>query len=80
MEAKTGLRSSTIVKDLDVYCPKSHHLSHNIFLKVQTQGSKDSFYSKEFKPKDPKLTPLRDDTVELAKKEGEKKKKSQGHK
>ena len=34
-EAKTSLRSSTMVRDSDVHCPKGYHPSHNISLKVQ---------------------------------------------
>ena len=35
-KAKAGLRSSTMVRDLDVRCPRGHHLSHNTSSKVQT--------------------------------------------
>ena len=74
-EAKAGLKSSTMVRDLDVRCPKGHHLSHNTSSKVQTQGSKDSSRSKEPKPKNLKPAPSRDDAAELAKKEDKKDKK-----
>ena len=77
-EAKAGLRSSTMVKDSDVYCPKGHRPSHNIFSKVQSQGSnnKDFSYSEESKPKDPKPIPPRDNVaVKLAKKKDKKDKK-----
>ena len=76
-EAKVGLRSSTMVRDLDARCPKGHHLSHNSSSKVQTQGSshKDLPRSKELKPKDPKPAPSRDNVVEPAKKEDRKDKK-----
>ena len=76
-EAKAGLRSSTIVWDLDARCPRGHHLSHNTFSKVQTQGSsyKDSPRSEEPKPKDPKPASSRDDMAEPAKKEDRKDKK-----
>ena len=33
-EAKTGQRSSTMVRDLDIYCPKSHHSFNNTASKV----------------------------------------------
>ena len=35
-EVKIGLRSNTIVWDLDAYCLKGHCLSHNISSKMQT--------------------------------------------
>ena len=34
MEAKAGLRSSTMVRDLDAHCPRGHYPSHNTFSKV----------------------------------------------
>ena len=76
-EVKAGLRSSTMVRDLDAHCPRGHRPSHNTFCKVQTQGSshKNSPHSKEPKPKDPKLAPLRNNTAEPAKKEDRKNKK-----
>ena len=33
-EAKAGLKSSTIVRNLDAHCPRGHRLSHNTFLKI----------------------------------------------
>ena len=36
-ETKAGLRSSTMVRELDARCPKSHRPSHNTFSNVQTQ-------------------------------------------
>ena len=74
-EAKASLRSSIMVRDLDARCPRGHRLSHNTSSKVQTQGSKDSFRSKEPKAKDPKPAPSREDMVEPAKKENKKNKK-----
>ena len=43
-EAKAGLRSSTIVRNLDIGCPRSHRASNNTASKVQTQEiiAKDS--------------------------------------
>ena len=38
-EAKMGLRSSTIIQDLDIHCPQDYRLSHNTSLKVQIQGT-----------------------------------------
>ena len=39
VEAKAGLKSSTIVQESDARYPRSHRLSHNTFSKVQTQGT-----------------------------------------
>ena len=50
MEAKTGLRSSTIVWNVDTHYPRSYHLSYNISSKVQTQG----LIVKESKPENSK--------------------------
>ena len=77
-EAKAGLRSSTMVWDLDARCPRGYHLSHNTSSKMQSQGSnkKDSSRSKELKPKDPKSAPIRDNAAaKLAKKKDRKDKK-----
>ena len=75
VEAKAGLRSSTMVRDLDAHCLRGHRSSHNTSSKVQTQGSKDFSRSKELKPKDPKPALLRDNVAEPAKKENKKEKK-----
>ena len=79
-EAKAGLRSSTMVWDLDAHYPRGHRPSHNTSSKVQTQGSKDSSRPKKTKPKDPKSAPSRDDAAESPKKNNrkDKKKKFQG--
>ena len=74
-KAKAGLRSSTMVWDLDAYCSKGHCLFHNTFLKVQTQGFKDSSRPKKLKPKDPKSALSRDNVLELPKKDNRKDKK-----
>ena len=46
-KVKVGLKSSTMIWDLETWCPKSHRLSHNAFPKIQTQNSnnKDFYYS-----------------------------------
>ena len=53
IKAKIGLKSNIIVWDLDVYCPRGYHLSHNTSLKIQTQSSnnKDFSCSEELKLK-----------------------------
>ena len=44
VEAKAGLKSSTIVRELDARCPKGHRPFYTTSSKVQTQDSnhKDS--------------------------------------
>ena len=74
-EAKPGLRSSTMVPDLDTCCLRGHRLSHNTSSKVQTQGSKDLSHSKKIKSKDPKSAPSRDNAAESPKKDNRKDKK-----
>ena len=76
-EVKASLRSSTMVRDLDIRYSRSHRPSYNTFSKVQTQSSshKDSPCSKKPKPKDPKPAPSSDNAAELAKKEDRKDKK-----
>ena len=51
-EAKTGLRSSPMVQDLDIRCLKGHYPSKSTASKVQTQGTlaKES-RSEESRPK-----------------------------
>ena len=74
-EAKAGLRSSTMIWDLDAHCPRSHRLSHNTFSKMQSQDSnnKDSFHSKEPKLKNLKPTlPYNNAVAEPAKKKDRK--------
>ena len=46
-EAKAGLRSSAIVRDLDIYCPRGHRPSNSTASKMQTQGTT----AKEPRPK-----------------------------
>ena len=74
-KVKAGLRSSIMVWDLDVRCPRGHHPFHNTFSKMQTQGSKDSSYFEKPKLKDMKLAPSRNNVAKPAKKEDRKDKK-----
>ena len=77
-KAKAGLRSNTMVWDSDACCSRGHRLSHNTFLKMQSQGSniKDFSRSKKPKPKDSKPALLCDNAVtEPAKKKDRKDKK-----
>ena len=52
-EVKASLRSSTMVRDSDIRCPRDHHPSNSTALKVQTQGTtaKDSSRLEEPKTK-----------------------------
>ena len=54
-EAKTGLRSSTMVRDSDAHYPRGYHLSHNTSSKVQTKGGRPRFLQKTFLVLDTKL-------------------------
>ena len=52
-EAKIGLKSSIMVRDVDSHCSKGHCLSQNTSAKMQTQGSTAKKSKPEkFKPKD----------------------------
>ena len=53
VEAKAGLRSSTMVRDLNIRCSRGHRPSNNTAAKLQTQGTKDSH------PKEPKVKEVR---------------------
>ena len=57
-ESKAGLKSSTMVRDLVIHCPRSHCSSNSTASKVQTQGItiKDS-HLEEPKLKKTKPTP-----------------------
>ena len=70
-EAKTGVKSTIMVWDLDIHCPQGHCPSNNTALKVQTQGIavKDFSCLEELKTKDSKSVPLCDNLAEPAKKE-----------
>ena len=53
VEAKAGLRFSTMIQDSDIYCPKGYCFSNSIASKVLTQGTtaKDS-HPEELKVKE----------------------------
>ena len=55
-KAKTGLKSSIIVRDLDVHCSSGYRFSHSPLAKIQTQvfNTKKS-KAKESRPKKSKL-------------------------
>ena len=76
-ESKAGLRSSIIVRDLDIRCLRGHRSSNSTASKVQTQGTttKDS-HLEEPKVKKIKPTPFRAEASkpsEQARKKGKKK-------
>ena len=54
-EAKAGLRSSTMVWDSDIRCPRGYCLSNSTALKVQTKGTT----IKDFHPEKPKVNETR---------------------
>ena len=74
-EAKAGLKSSTMVRNLDARCPSGHRLSHNISYKVQTQGFsyKDSLHSEKSKNKYQKPAAPRGNAAKPANKKDNKK-------
>ena len=59
-ESKAGLKSSTMVRDSDIHCPRGHRPSNSTASKVQTQGTttKNS-HPEELKVKETKPTPPR---------------------
>lgn len=62
-ETRASLRFSVIVQNLDTYCFKGYYLSHNTFLKMQTQGlTAKKFKLKMFKTKKSKLTDRKSST------------------
>ena len=79
-EVKAGLRSSTMVWDLDIYCPRGHRPSNNTTSKMQTQGTtaKDSFRPE--KPKAKEIKSVRTDAVESLKQDKKNKKNRQDKK
>ena len=64
-----------MVQNFDIRCLRGHHPSHNTSLKVQTQGSKNSFRPKKPKPKNPKSAQSCDNEAESSKKDNKKDKK-----
>ena len=56
-EAKAGLRSSTMVRELDARCPRGHRPSHNTSSKVQSQEiTAKKPRTEESRPKEAKST------------------------
>ena len=74
-KVKTGLRSSTTVRDLDTCCPRGHRLFHNTFWKMQIQRSKHFSCFNKSKPKDLKPALSHNNVAVPAKKEDKKDKK-----
>ena len=68
-EAKAALKSSTMIRDLDIYCSRDYLFSNNTFSTVQNQGiiAKDFSRPKKPKTKDLKSALLCDNITELAK-------------
>ena len=54
-ESKVGLKSSAMIRDSDIRCPRGHRLSNRTASKVQTQGmSAKETCPKESRPKEAK--------------------------
>ena len=72
--AKTSLRCSILILNLNAYYFKNNYLFHNIYSKVQIQDSnnKNFFYFKKSKIKDLKVTLLCNNMIMLIKKKGKK--------
>ena len=73
-EAKAGLRSSTMVRNSDIRCPKGLRLSNSTTAKVQIQGTKDS-HPEEPKVKETRPAPSRAEASEPSKQARKEKKK-----
>ena len=54
-EAKVSLRSSTIVWDLDICCPRSHRHSNSTISNMQIQWTT----AKDFHPEEPRVKETR---------------------
>ena len=80
-EAKAGLKSSTMVRNLDICYSRGHRLSNSTASKVQTQRTtaKDS-HPEELKVKKTRLTPSWAKASELSKQARKKKKKKKHQK
>ena len=65
IKAKAGLRFSTMVRDLDIWCLRDHCFCNSTASKVQTQetNAKDFLHPKKPKAKDTK--PVYTDATEL---------------
>ena len=56
VESKASLKSSTMVRNLDICCPKGHRSSNSTASKLQTQGTTAKKpRPKEFRSKEMKL-------------------------
>ena len=80
-ESKVGLRSSTMVRDLDICCSRGHRPSNSTALKVQIQETT----TKDFHPEEPKIketrpTPSRTKASKLSEQARKEKKKKKHQK
>ena len=79
-EAKTGLRSSVMVQDLDIRCPRGHHPPNSTASKMQTQKTiaKNSYQEK---PKVKEVKPILSRAAEASEpsKQARKEKKKKRH-
>ena len=63
-KAKTGLRSSSIFQDSDIYYPRGYHPSNGTASKVQTQGTTAKDFLRPEKPKAKETKSVRSDAAE----------------
>ena len=79
-EAKAGLKSSAMVQDADIRCPRSHRPLNSTTSKMQTKGTtaKDS-HQEELKVKEVKPTSSRAAEVSEPLKQARKEKKKKRH-
>ena len=64
MEAKVGLKSSTMVWDSNIRYPRGHRLSNSTALKVQTQEITAKDFSRPKKPKFKDIKAIRANAAE----------------
>ena len=65
-KAKAGLKSSTMVRDLDIHCPRGHCSSNSNASKVQTQKTTAKDFLCPKKPKVKETKSIRASAVELS--------------
>ena len=79
-EAKASLRSSTIVQNSDIRCPRGHRPSNSTISKVQTQGTTAKNFSRPEKPKSKDTKTVHADVAELLEQDRKDKKDRQDKK
>ena len=64
VEAKAGLKSSTMTQDLDIRCSRVHRPSKSTALKVQTKATTTKDFSHPEKPKAKEIKSVHADAAE----------------